>query len=151
MKWYDVNIRKKALGALLGLLLIFLLYGCKSKEYIKVPEYHTEYVCKTDTFAKLDSIYFKDSVFVYHNGDTVFVNKVAYRDRYHHIYKVKLDTIFKTDSVSVPYPVQRTLTKNEQRLMDIGRAAIIWLVCLALLIVLACLLIYYDHNRNKKC
>ena len=151
MKWYDIRVWKWTLiGLVIGIVAVSFA-GCKSKEYIKVPEYHTEYVCKTDTFAKLDSIYFKDSVFVYHNGDTVFVNKIAYRDRYHHIYKVKLDTIFKTDSVSVPYPVMRELTKNEQRLMDIGRAAIIWVVCLALLIILACLLIYYDHNRNKIC
>ena len=31
--------------------------GCKTKEYIKVPSVRTEYVCRTDTFAKLDSIY----------------------------------------------------------------------------------------------
>ena len=147
MKWYDVNIWTKALGALLGLLLIFLLYGCKSKEYIKVPEYHTEYVNHTDTFHKLDSVYLKDSVFMYQKGDTIYHTKVTFRDRYHNIYKVKLDTIIKQDSVSVPYPVQRTLTKNEQRLMDIGRASII---CILLALVLGVsTLIWWYHN--KKC
>lgn len=130
-------------------MILLMLAGCKTKEYISVPEYHTEYIVKTDTFAKLDSVYLKDSVFVYHNGDTVIINKIAYRDRYHNIYKVKCDTIIKTDSI--PYPMERQLTKNEQRLMDIGRAAILWVICLALLIVLACLLIYRDHNRNKTC
>ena len=152
MKWYNSEAWISTIVTIIvGFLIVFLLGGCKSKEYIKVPEYHTEYVNRTDTFHKLDSVYLKDSVFMYQKGDTIYHTKVTFRDRYHNIYKVKLDTIIKQDSVFVPYPVQRTLTKNEQRLMDIGRASIIWLVCLALLIVLACLLIYYDHNRNKKC
>lgn len=147
MKWFDTDIWTKALGALLGLFLIFLLYGCKSKEYIKVPEYHTQYICRTDTFAKLDSIYFKDSVYVFQKGDTIYHSKVQYRDRYHNIYKVKLDTIIKQDSVSVPYPVERQLTKNEQRLMSLGRTFII-LVLLAIALGISMLIWWY---HNKKC
>ena len=125
--------------------VLLMLVGCKTK-YVSVPEFHTEYIAKTDTFAKVDSVYLKDSVFVYHNGDTVIVNKVAYRDRYHNIYKVKLDTIIKCDSVSVPYPTERTLTKGEQRLMALGRLFIGFLF----LVVVAMFVGIYWY-RNKKC
>lgn len=148
MKWYkNEGVISSIITIIVGFLIVLLLGGCKSKEYIKVPEYHTEYVVKADTFHKVDSVYQKDSVYLYQKGDTVFVNKVAYRDRWKYIYKVKLDTILKRDSVSVPYPCQRTLTKNEQRLMDIGRASII---CVLLALVLGIsILIWWYHN--KKC
>jgi len=148
MKWYNSEAWISTIVTIIvGFLIVFLLGGCKSKEYIKVPEYHTEYVNRTDTFHKLDSVYLKDSVFMYQKGDTIYHTKVTFRDRYHNIYKVKLDTIIKQDSVSVPYPVQRTLTKNEQRLMDIGRASII---CILLALVLGVsTLIWWYHN--KKC
>lgn len=125
--------------------VLLMLVGCKTK-YVSVPEYHTEYIVKTDTFAKVDSVYLKDSVFVYHNGDTVIINKVAYRDRYHNIYKVRVDTIFKRDSISVPYPTERTLTKNEQRLMTLGRMFIAFLF-----LVIAAMFVGIYWYRNKKC
>lgn len=99
MKWYDIRFLKWAcIGLVIGIILLAFT-GCKTKEYIKVPSVRTEYVFRTDTFAKLDSIYMKDSVYVFQKGDTVFHNKVVYRDRYHNIYKVKTDTIIKRDSV----------------------------------------------------
>ena len=146
MKWYDIRFLKCAcIGLVIGIILLEFT-GCKTKEYIKVPSVRTEYVCRTDTFSKLDSIYMKDSVYVFQKGDTVFYNKLVYRDRYHNIYKVKTDTIIKTDSVSVPYPIERQLTKNEQRLMKLGRCYIAFLFILA-----ACAIGFTLWYRNKKC
>ena len=146
MKWYDIRFWKWAcIGLVIGVILLAFT-GCKTKEYIKVPSVRTEYVCRTDTFAKLDSIYMKDSVYVFQKGDTVFHNKVVYRDRYHNIYKVKTDTIIKTDSVAVPYPIERQLTKNEQRLMSLGRCYIAFLFILAV-----CAIGFTLWCRNKKC
>lgn len=143
MKWHDIKIWKLTCVFLFLGLVILSLVGCKTK-YVTVPEYHKEYIVKTDTFAKLDSVYLKDSIYVYHNGDTVFVNKIAFRDRYHNIYKVKLDTIIKSDSI--PYPVERQLTKNEQRMMSLGRYFIGFLFFLGIAIVIS---IWWYHN--KKC
>ena len=146
MKWYDIRFWKWAcIGFMIGIILLAFT-GCKTKEYIKVPYVRTEYVCRTDTFAKLDSIYMKDSVYVFQKGDTVFHNKVVYRDQYHNIYKVKTDTIIKTDSVTVPYPIERQLTKNEQRLISLGRCYIAILFILA-----ACAIGFTLWYRNKKC
>ena len=146
MKWYDIRFWKWAcIGLVIGIILLAFT-GCKTKEYIKVPSVRTEYVCRTDTFAKLDSIYTKDSVYVFKKGDTVFHNKVVYRDRYHNIYKVKTDTIIKRDSDSVPYPIERQLTKNEQRLISLGRCYI------AFLFIIAAFAIGFTlWYRNKKC
>lgn len=146
MKWYDIRFWKWACIGLMIEIILLSFTGCKTKEYIKVPSVRTEYVCRTDTFAKLDSIYMKDSVYVFQKGDTVFHNKVVYRDRYHNIYKVKTDTIIKTDSVAVPYPIERQLTKNEQRLMSLGRCYIAFLFILA-----ACAIGFTLLYRNKKC
>ena len=98
------------------------------------------------TVAKTDSVYLKDSVFVHQKGDTVMISKIAYRDRYHNIYKVKLDTIFMHDSIEVPLPCERTLTKSEQRLMTLGRCYIAFLF---LVVVVGIGFVFWYHN--KKC
>jgi len=146
VKWYNnEGLISCIITIIVGFLIVLLLGGCKSKEYVKVPEYHTEYIVRTDTFAKQDSVCLKDSVFVYQRGDTVYHTKVTYRDRYHNIYKVKLDTIIKRDSVSIPYPIERQLTKNEQRLISLGKLFIGFLF----FIVITIAVIWWYHN--KKC
>lgn len=147
MKWYNYEgVISAIVTIIVGFLIVLLLGGCKGKEYITVPEYHTEYICRTDTFNKMDSVYLKDSVYVYQKGDTIYHNKVLYRDRYHNIYRVKTDTILKTDSVSIPYAVERQLTKNEQRLMTLGR---LFLGFLFLVVIAMVSGIWWYHN--KKC
>lgn len=131
-------MRRLVIIMILGLLV---LTGCKTK-YVTVPEYHKEYIGKIDSILKHDSIYVKDSVFVKQKGDTVFLNKVSYRDVYHNIYKVKHDSIIKRDSI--PYPVVRELTKNEQRLISIGKYSI------AVIVTLIVILVIYWY-RNKRC
>ena len=146
MKWYDIRFWKwVCIGLMIGIILL-LFTGCKTKEYIKVPSVRTEYVCRTDGLGLLWLSYLQASVYVFQKGDTVFHNKVVYRDRYHNIYKVKTDTIIKTDSVAVPYPIERQLTKNEQRLMSLGRCYIAFLFILA-----ACAIGFTLWYRNKKC
>lgn len=120
-----------------------LVTGCKTK-YVSVPEYHKEYIVRSDTIAKLDSVLIKDSVFVYHSGDTVIVNKIAYRDRYHNIYKVRVDTIFKRDSISVPIPVVAELSKAQQRYIRLGKLFVI-------VVTMAAVFIGIYWYRNKRC
>ena len=145
MKWYNPDFWVWLVWSAIGaLVLLGMFTSCKSKQYVTVPEYHTEYITRTDTFNKVDSIYMKDSVYVYQNGDTVTINKTTYRDRWHNIYKVKLDTIIKRDSI--PYPVVRELTKNEIRLIDIGRVSIAMIPLLVSSSVF--IFIYWYHNKT---
>lgn len=110
MKWYAV-------------ILIFaglVLGGCKTK-YVSVPEIHTEYITRVDTTVRRDSVYLKDSVYVERKGDTLYVNKTLYRDRYHNIYKVKKDTVVKRDSVNVAYPVEKEMSRSERLFVAMGK------------------------------
>lgn len=97
-----------------------VLGGCKTK-YVSVPEIHTEYITMVDTTVRKDSVYLKDSVYVERKGDTLYVNKTLYRDRYHNIYKVKKDTVVKRDSVNVAYPVEKEMSRSERLFVAMGK------------------------------
>lgn len=99
----------------LAILLVPLLlfHGCRTK-YVSVPEYHERYVVKSDTLRLSDSIYVKDSVFVYRNGDTVTIIKILYRDRYRNVFKTRIDTILVRDSVRVFVPTNSNTEKSSK-------------------------------------
>ncbi|SEA78988.1 hypothetical protein SAMN04487851_11431 [Prevotella sp. tc2-28] len=103
------------------ILLLFLLCGCKSVQYIPVETVKTEYVTKTDTFIQKDSVLVKDSVFIHSKGDTVWYEKwhTKYIDRWKE--RVVVDSFIKTDSIRTPYPVERNLNKWEQFCLDFGK------------------------------
>lgn len=96
------------------------LGSCKTK-YVSVPEIHTEYITRVDTTVRMDSVYQRDSVYVERKGDTLYVNKTLYRDRYHNIYKVKKDTVVKRDSVNVAYNVEKEMSKSERLFVAMGK------------------------------
>ena len=114
--------------ALLVFGTIAMLCGCKSVEYIPVPEYHTDTLIKTKV--QKDSVYLHDSISVKENGDTLLI------ERWHTKYVEKLahDTtyIHKTDSVPYPYPVkeyiEKPLTATQKWLMGIGICTVLALV-----------------------
>lgn len=153
----DSNIEemmRKLLAAFLAFIMavaicavIGMLTGCRSVEYVKVPEYHTEYKTKIDSFVRRDSVYFKDSVYVVQRGDTLYYNKVVYRDRYHNVYKARTDTLIRQDSIRVPYPVERTLTKAERLFIGLGKWAMV-LLCAAIVVAVVRVIWWY---RNKRC
>ena len=117
------------------LLLAALLSGCRVTEYVPV-EVET---VKTDTtyvsLLRVDSVYHRDSVFVEHKGDTVWLEKY----RYIYKYKVQTDTLWheRTDTISVPYPVEKQLTRWQQFKMDVGGYAV------SLLILVICGVVAY--------
>lgn len=105
--------KKEFLGlvvwGIIGLIVMsamMSLAGCTSVKYVPVETVRTEIQYK-DRLQR-DSVYVKDSVFLLIKGDTVF------RDRWHTVYKDKVirDTfyVYKTDSIQVPYPVEKKLT-----------------------------------------
>lgn len=115
--------------------LISLLLGCKSTKYIPLKTVRTDSVY-VDRYLR-DSIYQRDSVFInrWTAGDTVYQDKIVYKYIYRD--KVKYDTvaILSSDSVRVPYPVERGLTKWEQVRLDIGGWAIAVVVVTILVVV----------------
>lgn len=95
---------------LLGVLIVLLaLMSCKTK-YIGVPEYHQIVVNKHDTLVTRDSIFELDSVYIIKSGDTIitYKTKILYRDRWRE--KIVFRDSVRTDSIRVPYPVEKKMT-----------------------------------------
>lgn len=102
------------------LLLLAMLASSKTTRYVSVPEYHKEYINRTDTFLRSDTLFRLDSVVIRQQGDTTVIEKIRWQNRFVNVYKVKTDTIIKTDSIRVPYPVEKKLSKWQQLRLDFG-------------------------------
>ena len=126
-------------GSMKKILLFFVLMsltGCKTVKFVPVPEYHTLYKTKVDTVQRWDSVYFRDSVYIAAKGDTVYLTKTHWRERFRNIYHVKTDTIMQRDSVRVPYPVEKPLTKWQRWKMDLGGWAMGMAVAFVILVII---------------
>ena len=110
---------------------IVLLTGCKSVKYVPVEtvRFDTTYINKVQR----DSVVRYDSVYVREKGDTVWLEKFRY------VYRDKLvrDTLYvnRTDSVRVPYPVERELGRWERVKMELGGWAFGIIIVAALVVV----------------
>ena len=122
---------------MLSILLVTLcLTGCKTVKFVPVPEYHTLYKTRVDTVQRWDSVYFRDSVFTATKGDTVYLTKTHWRERFKNVYHIKADTIMQCDSIRVPYPVEKPLTKWQRWKMDLGGWAMGVAVVLVILVII---------------
>ena len=154
---YDEKSRKSMIaccyclaGIIILAILSFLFSGCKSIQYVPVEKVRTEYINRTDTVNKIDTLISEketiireaDSNLVAKLGLQLKVNErailVLQRELERQISKEsehKTDTVIKTDSVQVPYPVERKLTKWEQTKMDAGGIAIGICIAIVLMII----------------
>ena len=111
---------------------VVLLVGCTTTRYVPVPSVSVDSVY-IDRFQR-DSIYQRDSVYVnrWTAGDTVYQDKVVWKYLYRD--KVKYDTVsvLRSDTVRVPYPVERRLTKWEQVRLNVGG----WVIALVVITIL---------------
>ena len=121
---------KRAIYGLIACVIISILCGCRSTRYVPVERVRTEYKDRVvavhdtvrDSVLMLNYVYRHDSVSVLSRGDTVYV------ERWHTLLqssnlrnraersKAAHDTLYvdRTDSVRVPVPVERKLTKWEK-------------------------------------
>ena len=102
-------------------ITIFLMSGiwftaCQGIRYVPVETVRTEY--KTRDSIRFDSIYQRDSIYMLVKGDTVYQYKYKYLYRYLTINKT--DTVIQADSVQVPYPVEKKLTKWQAMKVELG-------------------------------
>lgn len=106
----------KPLTLYIILMVSFLLSGCKTIKYcpLETVRHDTVYIQSV----KLDSILVKDSVHITERGDTV----TEFRLKYIYKYKDRTDTLYlsRVDTVSVPYPVEKELTKWQSVKVDYG-------------------------------
>ena len=93
-----------------------MIVSCRSVKYVPVETVKTDsvYVNKVQR----DSIRLQDSIFVFVKGDTVRIEKYKYlyRDR------VVVDTVrlVERDSVQVPVPVEKELSRWQRWKLDLG-------------------------------
>lgn len=129
------------IGWVLIAVLAVMCLGCKSVQYVPVETVRTDtcYVNKIRT----DSVYVRDSVVVERGGDTIKVTAWRWRERY----VVQRDTIYlsKTDSIAVPYPVERKLTLWKKMKQDIGGIAIG-----AFIVVVSAVVIWLNIKKMRK-
>lgn len=94
---------------------------------VETVKYDSVYFNRVQT----DSVFIKDSVLVV-KGDTT----IEYRYKYIYKYKTFTDTLYinRTDSVQVPYPVEKELTKWQKFRIDFGGWAI-GIVIITILVV----------------
>lgn len=106
------------------------LSSCRT-QYIPVETARTVY--KTRDSVRYDSIYKHDSIFYLIKGDTVY--KYVKQVEYKYLFINRTDTILKTDSIQVPYPVEKRLTRWQTLKMELGGWALGAIIVFALVIV----------------
>lgn len=108
-----------------------MIVSCRGVKYVPVETVKTDsvYVNKVER----DSIRLQDSIFVFVKGDTVRIEKYKYlyRDR------VVVDTVYKVqcDTIRVPYPVEKPLTRWQRWKLDLGGFAMAAIVIAVLVVV----------------
>ena len=114
------------------LTLAICLTSCRSIKYVPVETVKTEY--KTRDSIRFDSIYEHDSIFLFVKGDTVYKEKYRYKYRYLTINKT--DTVMLTDSVQIPYPVEKQLTRWQRMKIEPGGWAVGVILILSIVLML---------------
>jgi len=126
-----------------NLILLFIvvlsLCSCKTKERIvEIPITHTEY--KYVDKIKYDSIYFKDSVFMFNKGDTIYLNKYIYRYKYKYLKDTV--TVNKTDTITKLQKIETIKTVN--KLNTIQKI----LIYIGLFSIVILIFILYKHIKK---
>ena len=123
------------------LAIVCLLCGCKQVQYVPVETVRLDSIYLTQTLR--DSIVRYDSVYVRDKGDTLYVErwKYLYRD------KVRVDTMVsvRVDTLAVPYPVEKRLTRWERVKMEAGGVAIG-----GFFLLLAAIVAYIVYRSRRK-
>lgn len=129
-----------------------MLTSCTTVKYVPVETVHTEYVNQTDTVLKTDTVTHEKETII-READSTLVAKlgiqlkenerailILQRELEKQISKEmehKTDTVIKTDSIQVPYPVEKPLTRWQSLCIDYGKIAIgVTLALITLLVVL---------------
>ena len=128
------QVMKLLLNFIIILLTAAICSGCRTIEYypLETVRIDTVYVNKQ----RVDSVMVRDSVHIIEKGDTV----TEFRLKYIYKYKDRTDTLYisKTDTISVPYPVEKQLTKWQQTKVNYGGWAM-GVILVFILIAVGCM------------
>ena len=105
--------------------------SCRNVHYVPVESVRTEY--QTRDSIRIDSIYQQDSIYTLVKGDTVYQYKYKYLYRY--LTTNRTDTILKHDSIPIPYPVEKQLSRWQTIKMELGGWAFGIIILFTLIII----------------
>lgn len=108
--------------------VITLLTGCRSVSKVESGERRVERDTVMLTKWRTDSVVMRDSVVIVDDGERRVERVVQWRDRL----RTVTDTTYinRIDSISVPYPVEKKLTKWERLKVDYGGYALVAVIIL---------------------
>ena len=106
---------KQSIYIIILLMLAICFVSCRT-QYIPVESVRTEY--NTRDSIRYESIYQRDSIYTLIKGDTVYQYRYKYLYRY--LTTNRTDTILKNDSIRVPYPVEKKLSRWQSIKMELG-------------------------------
>lgn len=118
---FDKDLIKAILAQVLiwwsavAIILIFALCGvlcsCRSVRYVEVPRVSRDTLRVVQVETRLDSV--RDSIFLreFVRGDTVYMVKYIERLRWRDRWRVDTVQAVRVDSVGVPYPVERKVSR----------------------------------------
>ena len=144
-------MKMKMLSILFVLSWLLCLVGCRTVRYVPVPEYHTLYKTRVDTVYRWDSVRDVQWMTVREVDSTQLAalgiqikgqknallierNKLLQKISNEKTHKV--DTIMQRDSIPVPYPVEKPLTKWQRWKMDLGGWAMGVAAILVILVII---------------
>lgn len=161
MDYYEMKYRNSGnalrmcwycfIGIVITLFLSALFSGCKNTQYVPVETVRTEYLHSTDTVKEKDSTY-REKETIIREADSAMIAKLGLKlkDNERAILilqkelekqinsksESKTDTVIKTDSVQVPYPVEKQLTKWQQVCIDYGKLTMGATIILVIFIII---------------
>ena len=144
-------MRMKTLSILLVLSWLLCLMGCRTVKFVPVPEYHTLYKTRVDTVQRWDSVRDVQWMTVREvdsaqlaalgiqikglkNALLIERNKLLQKMSNEKTHKI--DTVMQRDSIRVPYPVEKPLTKWQRWKMDMGGWAMGVAAVLVILVII---------------
>lgn len=110
-------------AATVMLIVLAMMSGCTKTVYVPVESHHYHTDTLTSVAVKVDTLMQHDSVYVERNGDTTLIVKWRNRYRVKEIHDTVQRIVEHRDSVAVPYPVEKPLSKWQQAKMDFGGIA----------------------------
>lgn len=138
MSGSDMKYLHVIIMALAALCVCTAIFACSTVKYVPVESVKLDSVYFNRY--ERDSVYIKDSVFVYSSADTVFLN------RWHNVYRDRIvrDTLYKSvcDTTTVVREVPREFTKLQTLKMNIG-SGVMWAIPIILFL-------YILYRKLKK-
>ena len=128
---------------ILGFIVV-LVSGCRGTKVVsvEVPRIEKEYIVSTDTVHQFDSVYvFNDR---YIDRDTVYNTKIYEKFRY--IYKTRVDTLLRCDTITVVNTEQIKALSSEN---DALKATMFFYryLCLCLVVIIGLIGVYNFFKR----